>query len=1570
MTRVRILVSLVFLLGVLFASTPATAQVDQVFETGMNPYRSYQGGAIDHVAIWSRQLNVDIPIISYPQRGGKLQLSFVLHYANLGSYYNEDCSTSPCSFTTSGLEPRSGFSVIQAGTVNSAYSACGSNPNNQLETCSYTVNLADGSTSSLGPTDNTTWKSPDLQGFQYITNSQLSDRNGTTWGAPDSLYANLLPLWSWAIGGTYPPGLITDVNGNQISFGSTGWNDTIGRKIPLPVSTAVSQCPQTPLVPDAAYIWNFKGINGGNYPVLFCYVEVPYYEPNPPNPPATGNMEQLQSVVLPNNTAWTFQYTTDGNADLSSIAFPTGGKLTYTWLPTGNYPDDCAIHTVTNSRLIASRTLTANNSDSPSSTWNYSSVSGSQVVTDPLANDTVHTFTSLNGGVCPVYETTTKFYQGSQTSGTLLKTVSTVFKPLGTNINYPNYYFGQPGTITSVWANGTTNQTQFSYDSAVIFQLPYFYIAGGGLGGLNNTSPSSYGLPQMKFEYDYGTGGIPGSLVRTTTTAYQALTDSNYLKNNLLTLPASVAVSGSGPGSKTAYYYDQTGVVGSGATQLNTAPPAGTHRGNLTTVAHYLNTTSAYLNTTTTYYDTGLPQTVTDPKLNTAETYGYSSAYNYGLVTSATNALGQTTTYGYDLDSGLVTSVTDPNGQLSGQNTSVTYDSMLRPASVSYPDGGHTTFSHQETSFPFTETTTTKITSALNSITTASFDGVGRRFQSELVTDVPTPTFNVTHYDAMGRIAVVYNATRCNPPTTNCGTEPTWGTTSFSYDALGRTTLVTEPDLSTKQTSYAGKVTTAIDETGNTQQLVADGLNRLAQVIDDPAGLNYQTTYAYDALDDRTSVNQGGSRLRSYGYDSLGRLVSSSDPEAGAVSYSYDANNNPQTILDARSFTTTYQYDSINRLLSTSYSNGDPTVSFIYDNSSCQSAPACYNIGYRTSSADAAGAESWAYDQLGRLIAEHRHTNGVAKNFLLYYNLDGSVASETYPTGESIAYTYNGAGRQTSVIDAALSNNYATGVTYAPAGSLSSATFGAAGSFAGINLNATYNNRLQPNEIKYWSTSGTALDLSDNFVNSHGHNNGQVATITNNLHTGRSQNFTYDTLNRVATAQTTATSSTSLTDCWGEKYTVDQWGNLSGISESSTAYNGCTQESISYVPTAKNQLTGFAYDASGNTTNDGSYPYTWNAESQLTSARGVTYLYDGDGNRVEKQGSKLYWRGVNNETLDESDASGNFTDEYVYLQGKRIAHRIVGGAVTYYASDALGTNRVVMTAAGATCFDADFYTFGVQRTPYVQTCVQNYKFTGAERDSESNFDYLGARYNKSNQGRFLSPDPQNAGADAKKPQSWNMYVYVLDNPVNNADPFGLDCIYLNEDATKVNEVLTGENQDCRTNADGSPDDGYYVDGTVDRSSVLIDSDTNFITFWKTTDTDPLPILDGKCLDTCADSTVHVIGIPDPNPQTIGYADPLGNPFEIHTAPINLPPILKAPFYMGCFNNEVIQPEETSPKGSTDVPAGHQGGARDARSSDGRRRDYNPKGQESQTPDVIIGVAGAINSTLGCVAATK
>jgi len=115
----------------------------------------------------------------------------------------------------------------------------------------------------------------------------------------------------------------------------------------------------------------------------------------------------------------------------------------------------------------------------------------------------------------------------------------------------------------------------------------------------------------------------------------------------------------------------------------------------------------------------------------------------------------------------------------------------------------------------------------------------------------------------------------------------------------------------------------------------------LTQVFEDPVNSNYETDYAYDALDDLIQVQQKGGttnsaqwRTRTFTYDSLSELLCSNNPEvgttqcpnpdngsytAGTFRYSYDADGNvltkvspaPNQTSSSTTVTLSYTYDAL-----------------------------------------------------------------------------------------------------------------------------------------------------------------------------------------------------------------------------------------------------------------------------------------------------------------------------------------------------------------------------------------------------------------------------------------------------------------------------------------------------------------------------------------------------------------------------------------------------------------------------------------------------------------------------------
>lgn len=393
-----------------------------------------------------------------------------------------------------------------------------------------------------------------------------------------------------------------------------------------------------------------------------------------------------------------------------------------------------------------------------------------------------------------------------------------------------------------------------------------------------------------------------------------------------------------------------------------------------------------------------------------------------------------------------------------------------------------------------------------------------------------------------------------------------------------------------------------------------------------------------------------------------------------------------------------------------------------------------------------------------------------------------------------------------------------TSATYAPPGTLATDTNGfVSGGFTGITTANTYNSRLQPILMSAASPTASILSLCYDFHSKTAINlppcsfsastigdNGSVFQIVNNRDGNRTQNFLYDSLNRIQQAYTNGS-------VWGETFGptttnpgvppsspgIDAWGNLmnrSGVT-GKTLY-----ESLNCAPNTNNQAnTCLGYDAAGNVTSNSSATYTYNQEDQMTKFVTTTtdiYVYDGDGQRVKKNigAVTLYWYGATGNVLDETSSNGTLVSEYIYFNGKRVARRDADNSVHYYFSDHLGSASVVTNATGTMTNcpaanspmnyttiptgeeESDFYPFGGEMQ-FCDRAFQHYKFTGKERDSESGLDNFGARYFTSNLGRFMTPDwaarptavPYAVFGD---PQSLNLYTYVRNDPVSRADADG------------------------------------------------------------------------------------------------------------------------------------------------------------------------------------------------------
>jgi RHS repeat-associated protein len=839
------------LLGVMLAGGfPVLAQTNVNEEQGMKPYDSFHGGDLDSVSMTNGGMTLHIPLLSYPQRG-HLNLGYGLYSNtkqwNLTQISCHDFGNGPeCTYQ---MEPqvRGGQQLGRAGQpfVDGVYLSssvgfeldnyCDIDQANQLQgltiyNWSYALIAPDGNGHSFGNGGGALG----CPGYplRSLDASGIVQNDTTTVTMPDGT------RFSYPAGGAGParyvgPSSVTDTNGNQIAVSSSGVvTDTLGRNVP--VATTTTDLLNCPSGTSSATTWNVPGLSGGTRTFKFCTSMVSIYTSfggGSDYPPT--NTPLLIAVVLPDLTLWTFAYDHWGN--VTRLGLPTGGSISYEY----------GISPLGSSMVTTSRTVDANDGTGTHKwTYNYTATSAPNaslkvVITSPSPdfNDTVHTSTPVAGMYGSYYDTQVQYYQGSQSSGTLLKTATTQYSGIQSPLDSFNGTAANvvPIQVTTTTADGHTSKVISSWDT------------GNTETFAGTTVPIMFGSLLQRDEYDFS-----NVLVRSTVHHYLWQDDARYKANNLIALPVSSTLKdGSGcEMSKTSYGYDETynGITIQPSlvtTQFVAAPWS--VRGNLTSSSSWLISACAEQTAITSHtipYDTGLAYQSYDP-LGHFTQYTYSSAFAGGYLTQTNLPDTQMPDAGapvvhhvisgnYDFNTGLLTSFTDENSQ----TYSYQYDSlMLRLTQGNHPDGGITKLFYPD---PNTVERLRLITGTTYDDFKVKFDGVGRPYQTLQSTPDCASWIKVdTGYDPEGRAKTVSNP--------YCLTsEPTYGVSQTTFDALSRTLNTTKQDGSVTSVKYEDTpgdtsgaplvCTTATDESGKKRQACSDAFGQLIKVIEPNPG--------------------------------------------------------------------------------------------------------------------------------------------------------------------------------------------------------------------------------------------------------------------------------------------------------------------------------------------------------------------------------------------------------------------------------------------------------------------------------------------------------------------------------------------------------------------------------------------------------------------------------------------------------------------------------------------------------------------------------------------------------------
>ena len=256
---------------------------------------------------------------------------------------------------------------------------------------------------------------------------------------------------------------------------------------------------------------------------------------------------------------------------------------------------------------------------------------------------------------------------------------------------------------------------------------------------------------------------------------------------------------------------------------------------------------------------------------------------------------------------------------------------------------------------------------------------------------------------------------------------------------------------------------------------------------------------------------------------------------------------------------------------------------------------------------------------------------------------------------------------------------------------------------------------------------------------------------------------------------------------------MDEFGNILGRAV--TGGGGSLPQAMALaVDRGSNRLAGagYAYDVLGNLVTMpaadgvGTVSMTYLDQGHigtLTDAAGVVwkYYYDADGKRrikVKTAGG----------AATEPDGQGGVRlvadRSYYFYEGEDlICQQDVGALVQdesqyepkFLLLDHLGSTRAELV------FDPVSLAPQIQEyydlMPYGEvidppTTQESVLFTGKPRDIESGLDEFGPRKLSSSFCRWISADPPFVDNQIESPQSWNLYTYVRNNPMNYVDPSG------------------------------------------------------------------------------------------------------------------------------------------------------------------------------------------------------
>jgi RHS repeat-associated protein len=787
----------------------------------------------------------------------------------------------------------------------------------------------------------------------------------------------------------------------------------------------------------------------------------------------------------------------------------------------------------------------------------------------------------------------------------------------------------------------------------------------------------------------------------------------------------------------------------------------------------------------------------------------YEMAYtDDGLLISFKDPNGHASTFTYDALGQLLTDINAAGGGLSLSRTELADGHIATVTSVLNRVTTHTvrnlstgdrerkhTQPDNTISTTLEKTDGTAITTEADGTVTTLLKGPDPRFSmlSPIAKSLQTSTGGLTANLSSQRSTVLAN--------TNNPLSLTKLTDTVTLNGRTQTTVYDAASKTFTATSAAARQTKAvIDSLGRITQSQTTGLlpvntsydpqGRPSLITQGSGADERLVSFAYNPQGYLDSVTDPLGRQVTYQYDLAGRVTKQTLPDHREILFSYDANGNLASLLPPGRPGHTFTYTPVNLTEATVPPDvGAGTNSTLYK----------YNLDKQLTQVQRPDGQiiDYHYDSVGRIggitVPEGNYTYS-------YASATGKLAGLSTPDGLGLNYTYSGAlatqtnwtGTVTGTVGKSYDNDFRVSTISVNGANPFSYQYDNDSLLTAVGNTALGINLTLARNAQNGLLTGTALgSLTDSYsYNGFGEVTGYLAKYaTADLY---KTDFSRDKLGRITQKLETVGGSTQTYD-----YAYDAAGRLIEVKQ-----NGTVQSSYGYDENGnRTDLNGVPiahYDAQDRLLdyNATTYDYTANGElksktvgnattayhydvlgnlKQVTLANGtvIDYIIDGQNRRIGKQRNHVLEQGFLYQNqlkpIAELDGNNQIVSRFVYATGANVPDFMIKGGATYrLIKDHLGSPRLVVDIATNTVIQQMDYDVWGKVIQDSNPGFQPFGFAGGLYDRDTGLVRFGARDYDAETGRWTAKDPIGfAGGDT------NLYGYVLGDPVNWVDPFGL-----------------------------------------------------------------------------------------------------------------------------------------------------------------------------------------------------